>query len=159
MADMIDRSDRIATLQGAIPNALSVFAAVPKLAKLLVALFRDRRVPRYLKVLTAATVAYVAMPFDFLPDFIPVIGMMDEIIVILLVLLQYMRACPPAVFREHWDEVMGADFDIEANVRAAMAQLEPLVGERFAGLRDWMISISSKIGVRLRGAGEDVAGE
>ena len=89
---------------------------IPRFARLLLGLFRDSRVPRFLKILTAGAIIYVALPFDLIPDFIPVGGWIDEMVVIFLILIQYMRFCPPDVFKEHWDNTMGAGFTIESEM-------------------------------------------
>ncbi len=44
--------------------------------------YRDRRVPWYAKVLLALVIAYALSPIDLIPDFIPVIGYLDDIIIV-----------------------------------------------------------------------------
>jgi len=118
---------------------------LPAIVKLLMALFADSRVPRYLKILTAGAVAYVALPLDFLPDFVPTAGRLDDLLVILLLLEKYMKSCPPEVFNEHWDNILGEDFDFEESARKSLEELDPLVGERFATVRDWIVNSASRI--------------
>ena len=49
---------------------------------LLISAMRDKRTPWYAKVIVVLTLAYIISPIDLIPDFIPVIGLLDEIILI-----------------------------------------------------------------------------
>ncbi len=73
---------------------------LPNFARLYWRLFRDRRVSILPKALLVLTLAYVISPFDVIPDFIPVIGEMDDIAVVLSGLWLFIRLCPPEVVRE-----------------------------------------------------------
>ncbi|RKQ87010.1 uncharacterized membrane protein YkvA (DUF1232 family) [Solirubrobacter pauli] len=65
-------------------------------------LLGDARVPRRRKLLLAALVAYLAMPIDLVPDFIPVAGQLDDAIIVALVLRAVLRSGGPELLREHW---------------------------------------------------------
>jgi uncharacterized membrane protein YkvA (DUF1232 family) len=65
-------------------------------------LVRDPRVLRRHKLLLAALVAYLAMPFDLIPDFIPVVGALDDAIIVAIVLRMLLRSAGPDLVREHW---------------------------------------------------------
>ena len=71
-----------------------------------VVLFRrilgDPRVPTGRKVLLLAAVAYLVMPFDLVPDFIPIAGQLDDAIVVALVLRSLLRAGGDRLLVEHW---------------------------------------------------------
>lgn len=131
-------------LQKFFPSAANHLLILPRFVKLLLALFRDARVPRYLKIITAGAILYIALPLDFLPDFVPVAGFADELIVILLILIQYMRFCPPEVFKEHWNNIMGDNFNLESELTKAMNDLEPVVGERFGAIRNYALKLVEK---------------
>ena len=73
---------------------------LPSFARLYWRLFRDRRVPILPKALLVLTLVYVVSPLDIIPDFIPVIGEMDDIVVVLSGLWLFIRLCPPEVVRE-----------------------------------------------------------
>ena len=79
---------------------LQVLRHLPNFARLYWRLFRDRRVSILPKALLVLTLVYVISPFDVIPDFIPVIGEMDDVAVVLSVLWLFIRLCPPEVVRE-----------------------------------------------------------
>src|SRR2546429_66188 len=58
---------------------------VPHLAALVANLLADRRVPAQARATLAGVVAYLAMPFDLIPDFIPVLGYLDALVLVVLV--------------------------------------------------------------------------
>ena len=62
---------------------------------------RDPRVPWYAKAVAVLVVAYALSPIDLIPDFIPVIGYLDDIILIPLGLLLVIKLIPPDIFQEH----------------------------------------------------------
>ena len=75
-----------------IPDALVLFRG----------LVRDPRVPTSRKLLLVALIAYLAMPFDLVPDFIPVAGQLDDAIIVVLVLRTLLRSGGPELVRDHW---------------------------------------------------------
>jgi uncharacterized membrane protein YkvA (DUF1232 family) len=62
---------------------------------------RDPRVPWYAKVLALAVAAYAASPIDLIPDFIPVIGYLDDLIIVPLGIALVIKLIPPEVMAEH----------------------------------------------------------
>jgi uncharacterized membrane protein YkvA (DUF1232 family) len=68
---------------------------------LLTRLLRDDRVPRRQKLLIGALVPYLAMPVDLIPDFIPVIGQLDDAFLVACVLRRVVKQ-NPALVRELW---------------------------------------------------------
>jgi uncharacterized membrane protein YkvA (DUF1232 family) len=85
------RSDARA-LAGFVPDCIVLFRR----------LLRDPRVPRRRKLLLALLVGYLAVPFDLVPDFIPVAGQLDDAIIVAVVLRVVLRAGGPGLVREHW---------------------------------------------------------
>ena len=73
---------------------------LPNFARLYWRLFRDRRVSILPKALLVLTLAYVISPFDVIPDFVPVIGEMDDVAVVISGLWLFIRLCPPELVRE-----------------------------------------------------------
>ena len=62
---------------------------------------RDPRVPWYARALGACIVAYALSPIDLIPDFIPVIGYLDDLVLVPLGLLLMLRLIPPEILAEH----------------------------------------------------------
>lgn len=65
-------------------------------------LMRDPRVPRSRKALLVVLIAYLALPFDLIPDFIPIAGQLDDAILVALVLRTLLRGGGPELAAEHW---------------------------------------------------------
>jgi uncharacterized membrane protein YkvA (DUF1232 family) len=82
-------------------NARTIAGFVPDCVVLFSRLLRDRRLPRRHKWLVGALIPYLAMPFDLVPDFIPVAGQLDDAVIVALVLRRVTRKNPELV-REHW---------------------------------------------------------
>ena len=61
---------------------------------------RDPRVPWYAKLLAAAVVAYALSPIDLIPDFVPVLGYLDDLIIVPLGIALVLRLVPPDVLEE-----------------------------------------------------------
>jgi uncharacterized membrane protein YkvA (DUF1232 family) len=62
---------------------------------------RDPRVPRRAKLLAACVAGYALSPIDLIPDFIPVLGYLDDAIIIPLGILAVVRLIPPDIMAEH----------------------------------------------------------
>ncbi len=71
----------------------------------------DPRTPWYVKALAAFIVAYALSPIDLIPDFVPVLGYVDELILLPLSIALLVKLVPPEVMAEH---------------RATTAHTEPL---------------------------------
>ena len=89
-------------LAGRRGDARALAGFVPDCAVLLTRLLRDPRVPRRSKVLVAALIPYLALPFDLVPDFIPVAGQLDDAVVVALALRAILRGGGPEMIEEHW---------------------------------------------------------
>jgi uncharacterized membrane protein YkvA (DUF1232 family) len=83
-------------------DARDVARFIPDCIVLLRRLLGDPRVPRRHKLLLAALVGYLALPIDLVPDFIPVAGQLDDVLVALLALRVVLRASGGQLLREHW---------------------------------------------------------
>ena len=83
-------------------DARALAGFIPDCIVLVRRLLGDPAVPRGHKLLLGALVAYLALPFDLVPDFIPVAGQADDAIIVALVLRSVLRASGPERLREHW---------------------------------------------------------
>ena len=94
--------------------------ALPARAKLRLAwrLVRDRRMPLLVKAVIPALVAYLLMPLDIIPDFIPVIGQLDDLLLIALAVGLVFRFTPVELLEEHIRR-------LEAEAAAAEATRSP----------------------------------
>lgn len=62
--------------------------------------YRDPRVPWHARFLVAAVVAYALSPIDLIPDFIPVLGYLDDLLLVPLGIALAVRMIPPEVLAE-----------------------------------------------------------
>ena len=62
---------------------------------------RDPRTPLLAKVLALIVAAYAVSPIDLIPDFIPIIGYLDDLIIVPLGIMLVVRLIPAEVMREH----------------------------------------------------------
>jgi uncharacterized membrane protein YkvA (DUF1232 family) len=62
---------------------------------------RDPRVPWYAKAVGVCVVAYALSPIDLIPDFIPVLGLLDDLVLVPLGLLLVVRLIPADILAEH----------------------------------------------------------
>ena len=82
---------------------------------------RDPRMPWYAKVLVACIVGYLFSPIDLIPDFIPVLGYLDDLIIVPVGLLFVIRLIPPEVMQEHREAARMAAVERKPNRIAAAA--------------------------------------
>jgi uncharacterized membrane protein YkvA (DUF1232 family) len=75
---------------------------IPNVARLFRDLLRDERVPRSSKGLLILGAAWIASPIDLIPEFLPGIGPLDDVVVAGLVLRHLVRRAGPDVVRDHW---------------------------------------------------------
>ena len=61
---------------------------------------RDPRTPWYARALAAAVVAYALSPFDLIPDFVPVLGYLDDLVIVPLGIALVLRLVPHEVLAE-----------------------------------------------------------
>jgi uncharacterized membrane protein YkvA (DUF1232 family) len=89
-------------LTGRRTAAREVATLLPNLLKLFRGLIRDPRVPRGSKMLLAVGAAWVASPIDLIPEFIPLLGPLDDAVVAALILRHLLRTAGRDVIAEHW---------------------------------------------------------
>jgi uncharacterized membrane protein YkvA (DUF1232 family) len=89
---MVGRRSQARALAGFIPHCVV----------LLRRLLADSRISRGRKLILLALVAYLAVPIDLVPDFIPVAGQLDDAIIAAISLRFALRAGGPGLLKEHW---------------------------------------------------------
>jgi uncharacterized membrane protein YkvA (DUF1232 family) len=88
---------------------------LPKFVRLLWGLYRDPRVSVFDKGLVVATIAYIVMPLDLIPDFLPLLGQIDDIYLLALALDRLLNNAGVDVLLEHWEgEVSSLELAISA---------------------------------------------
>jgi len=75
---------------------------LPNLVALFKGLSRDPRVPRKSKVLLVVGVVWFASPIDLIPEFVPVLGPLDDAVVAALILRHILRKAGKEIVAEHW---------------------------------------------------------
>jgi uncharacterized membrane protein YkvA (DUF1232 family) len=84
------------------PSLRDLARFIPDCIVLVSRLLRDPRVPRRHKLILGALVGYLALPFDLVPDFIPVAGHLDDVLVVALTLRAVLKGTRGDLLREHW---------------------------------------------------------
>jgi uncharacterized membrane protein YkvA (DUF1232 family) len=82
--------------------ARKLFRLIPDLLALLTGLMRDKRVPRGSKIMLGLALAWIASPIDLIPEFIPILGPLDDAVIAGLVLRRIVKKAGRPVVAEHW---------------------------------------------------------
>lgn len=98
-----------------------VIDLAPNLVKLYGRLMADPRVPWRARVLAVATLGYTVSPIDLIPDFVPFLGQVDDIIVVAAGLKRLADAAGPEILAEHWDGERPVLETVQSLVDAAAA--------------------------------------
>ncbi|SDU76540.1 Protein of unknown function [Jiangella alkaliphila] len=75
---------------------------VPDVLRLMRGLAADRSLPRGVRIRLGLLLAYLAVPVDLIPDFIPVLGYADDAIIVIAVLRGVVRRAGIDAVRDHW---------------------------------------------------------
>ena len=87
------------------PDQLTIKDALrllPDVVRLLRRLAGDKTLPRGVRVRLWLLLAYLAMPFDIVPDFIPILGYADDAIIVAFVLRSVTRRAGASALERHW---------------------------------------------------------
>jgi uncharacterized membrane protein YkvA (DUF1232 family) len=86
--------------------ALTPLAArAPMYGRLLMELVADKRIPLAHKAILGVAAGYLVVPIDVVPDFIPVVGRLDDVAIVVLALDLFLEAVPPALLQEKLHEL------------------------------------------------------
>ncbi len=87
---------------GAKRTVAHYIGQLPKYVRLLAGLLTDRRVSIVDKLLVGAAIAYIIAPLDLVPEFIPFLGQVDDVYLLVLALQRLMRNAGRRVVLDHW---------------------------------------------------------
>jgi uncharacterized membrane protein YkvA (DUF1232 family) len=106
---------------GAKRTVMGTMKELPNFLRLLGGLLTDMRVAATDKLLVAGAVAYILLPMDFVPDFIPFLGEVDDIFLLVLALQRLIANAGRAVVMDHWmgDPKQLGSLDLERVLMAA----------------------------------------
>ncbi len=76
--------------------------ALPAILRLLWRVVRDERISLFVRGGLIAIAAYLTLPFDLLPDSVPLIGRVDDFVILTFGVRTLLRQVPDAILREHW---------------------------------------------------------
>jgi len=132
-------------------EVVDIIRRLPTYIRLVWALLRDGRVPAQQKLILVGIGAYLFFPIDLIPDFVPVLGQLDDLAVVLLGLDLFIRSAPEAIVAEHLAKI-SQDKD---QLRRDIATAERLLGDRVGDVRDTVEKLrtrDSKTNGRKRGS-------
>ena len=81
--------------------SLLLMLARSGIGRLIFRLMLDRRVPVWSKLIIPGGLIYVLSPIDFMPDIIPILGWLDDIVAIVVTLTLFLLSIPSDLLREH----------------------------------------------------------
>jgi uncharacterized membrane protein YkvA (DUF1232 family) len=107
--------------RGAKKTIVHYIRQLPNYLRLLVGLMTDRRVAGLDKLLVAGALAYIVMPFDLVPDFIPFFGEVDDVFLLVLALERLISNSGRSVVLAHWSGAIEdlAELQLRSVVSAA----------------------------------------
>jgi uncharacterized membrane protein YkvA (DUF1232 family) len=106
---------------GAKRTVMGTMKELPNFLRLLGGLLTDMRVALTDKLLVAGAVAYILLPMDFLPDFIPFLGEVDDVFLLVIALQRLIANAGRSVVLDHWmgDPKQLGSLDLERVLTAA----------------------------------------
>ncbi len=107
-----------------VNEAIETARKLPTYARLIWGLARDPRVPMQQKIVLGGIAAYLAFPIDIIPDFIPVIGQLDDLAVLIVGLDWFIRNAPPNVVEEHMARIAIHDDALTKDLESAGSLLQ-----------------------------------
>lgn len=111
--------DPAAPRTGAKRTVMEYVKQLPNYLRLLGGLLTDRRVNGVDKLLVAGAILYIVSPLDFIPDFIPFLGEVDDLYLLVLALQRLVANAGRTVLLDHW---RGSAADLaDLNLRQALA--------------------------------------
>jgi uncharacterized membrane protein YkvA (DUF1232 family) len=122
MGDLVPRS-------GAQPLLSRMPSDFQNIKRLAIGLARDPRVPRRNKMIFAGVLAYIVMPVDLVPDWLPGIGKLDDLIMLCLAIDAMLNHVPETVINDYWEGDRTTLNFIRSTVATATEFLPPQVAK------------------------------
>lgn len=72
--------------------------------------YKDQRVPWYAKVIIVATIGYALSPIDLIPDFIPILGQLDDLVIVPAGVFLALKMIPEDVLNEYREKAKFLDY-------------------------------------------------
>ena len=126
--------------------AFALMKRLPAYARLAWALSREPDLPRSRRLALVAALAYLVSPIDAIPGLIPLIGQVDDVLVVLLALRFALAGLTPAQRVRHLEAVGLAEADTTADLDA------------IAEMGAWLLRTGGRAGARASGVAIDVGG-
>lgn len=106
--------------RGAKRTVMGTMSQLPNFLRLLYGLITDSRVNAVDKVVVAGAIAYILLPMDIIPDFVPFLGEVDDVFLLILALQRLIENAGRSVLHEYWvgDPAELADLNLEKIVAA-----------------------------------------
>ena len=122
--------------RGAKRTLMGTIRHLPNYVRLLFGLLRDNRVSHVDKLLVGGAIAYILLPIDFLPDFIPFFGQVDDIFLLVTALQRLISNAGRQVVLDHWTGDMSelADLNLKRVLGAASFFLPLTMRRRLKGI-------------------------
>jgi uncharacterized membrane protein YkvA (DUF1232 family) len=122
--------------RGAKRTVMGTIRQLPAYLRLLFGLFRDSRVSPVDKGLVVAAIAYILLPVDWIPDFIPFLGEVDDVFLLVSSLQRLISNAGRRVVLEHWmgDPAELADVNLRRVLMAATFFLPRTIRRRLRTL-------------------------
>ena len=95
-------SETVQPRTGAKRTVLHAIRHIPSYIRLLFGLMRDGRVSRMDRLMVLGAIAYMISPLDFIPDFIPFFGEVDDVFFVMLAVQRLMDGAGKRVLLDHW---------------------------------------------------------
>lgn len=131
-------------------TAIELVRTLPSYGRLVWGLLRDERVPAQQKLILLGIVGYLLMPIDLIPDLVPVLGQLDDLLVVLLGLDLFIRAAPKPVVDEHLEKIALNEDDLRRDTE----RVQRLLGDRSASIRANLEQILARQRARFRSTEE-----
>ncbi len=113
------------------PLVKELLMLVPNVAILVGKLAMDKRIPSETKITLGAAALYLVSPIDGIPDFIPILGHLDDVIMVLLIVDGIVNHVDRDIVREHWRGAPGTLERVGGIARTLTSFILEAIRERF----------------------------